>query len=93
MSKELLWYVIPCGGVINVEIRQKKHVIIAKHKLSHYRVYNLSNVSGGERYVMKIWDESQYEIPEFSRVEVRILFSYFRRLKGEGVKLSLAPLI
>ncbi|VVC33726.1 Fibronectin type III,Immunoglobulin-like fold,Protein of unknown function DUF2369 [Cinara cedri] len=65
----LYWYVMPCGGVVNVEIRCRKTLLLTK-RIFGYDKLVLNNTNRGERYVLKVETVSVDETQRVRSIEV-----------------------
>lgn len=65
----LYWYVMPCGGVVNVEIRCRKTLLLNK-RIFGYDKLVLNNTKRGERYVLKVETVSSDETQRVRTIEV-----------------------
>ncbi|XP_050425040.1 protein NDNF [Adelges cooleyi] len=65
----LYWYVMSCNGVVDVEIRHKK-VLLLKKRVFGYEKLILNNIKRGERYVLKVETVSVDETQRVRTIEV-----------------------
>ncbi|KAF0767360.1 protein NDNF [Aphis craccivora] len=65
----LYWYVMPCDGVVYVEIRCRKTLLISK-RVFGYEKFILNNTKSGERYVLKVESVSVDETQRIRSIEV-----------------------
>jgi len=66
---------MPCGGVVNVEIRCRKTLLLKKRVFGYEKLI-LNNTKYGERYVLKVETASVDETQRVRSVEVRVKFEY-----------------
>lgn len=62
---------MPCDGVVNVEIRCRKMLLVKKRVFGYEKII-LNNTKHGERYVLKIETVSVDETQRVGSVEVSI---------------------
>lgn len=67
----LYWYVMPCDGVVNVEIRCRKTLLISKRVIG-YEKFIINNTKRGERYVLKVESVSVDETQRIRSIEVGV---------------------
>jgi len=67
----LYWYVMPCDGVVYVEIRCRKTLLINK-RVFGYEKFILNNTKSGERYVLKVESVSVDETQRIRSIEVGV---------------------
>lgn len=60
---------MPCGGVVNIEIRRKK-ILIVKKRVFGYEQIILNNTKYGERYVLVVETVSNDETQRVGSIEV-----------------------
>lgn len=60
---------MPCGGVVNVEIRCRKTLLVKKRVFGYEKII-LNNTIFGERYVMKVETVSIDETQRVRSIEV-----------------------
>ncbi|XP_022176309.1 protein NDNF-like [Myzus persicae] len=65
----LYWYVMPCDGVVYVEIRCRKKLLISK-RVFGYEKFIINNTMSGERYVLKVESVSVDETQRIRSIEV-----------------------
>ncbi|CAI6361714.1 unnamed protein product [Macrosiphum euphorbiae] len=65
----LYWYVMPCDGVVYVEIRCRKTLLISK-RVFGYEKFIINNTKSGERYVLKVESVSVDETQRIRSIEV-----------------------
>ncbi|XP_015379076.1 PREDICTED: uncharacterized protein LOC107173166, partial [Diuraphis noxia] len=68
-SNTLYWYVMPCDGVVFVEIRCRKRLLISK-RVFGYEKFIINNTKSGERYVLKVESVSVDETQRIRSIEV-----------------------
>lgn len=69
----LEWFILPCGGIVHVEIRIRRKVIIARHQVSSFRHLTIRDPLARQRYVVHITALDRDELNKISAVEVRTL--------------------
>lgn len=67
----LYWYVMPCDGVVFVEIRCRKTLLISK-RVFGYEKFVINNIKIGERYVLKVESVSVDETQRIRSIEVGV---------------------
>lgn len=65
----LYWYVMPCGGVVHVEIFCRKTLLLEKRVIGYEKLV-LNNIKKGERYVLKVETVSADETQRVGSIEV-----------------------
>ncbi|XP_050548742.1 protein NDNF-like [Daktulosphaira vitifoliae] len=68
-TNTLYWYVMSCNGVVDVEIRHKKIVLLKKRVFGYEKII-LNGTQQGERYVLKVKTVSVDETQLVKTVEV-----------------------
>ncbi|XP_025412476.1 protein NDNF-like isoform X2 [Sipha flava] len=66
---KLFWYVMTCDGVVNVEIRCRKTLLVKKRVFGYEKIV-LDNTKYGERYVLKVETVSLDETQRVKSIEV-----------------------
>lgn len=62
---------MPCNGVVNVEIRCRKSILVKKRVFGYEKLV-LNNTKRGERYVLKVETASVDETQLVKTVEVSV---------------------
>lgn len=62
---------MPCGGVVNIEIRNKKSLLVKKRVFGYEKIV-LNNTKFGERYVLKVETVTIDETQHVSSIEVSV---------------------
>lgn len=91
--KTLYWYVMPCGGVVNVEIRCKKKMLVRKRVFGYEKIV-VDDVGFGERYLLKVETVSADETQRVGSVEVgkkkKRKYYFFQFMRAQSVSAFLA---
>ncbi|KAI5748607.1 hypothetical protein M8J76_000566 [Diaphorina citri] len=66
----LEWYILSCGGIVTVEVRIRKQVIITKHQVASFRHLTIRDPIPGQRYVVHITALDRDELNKIKAVEV-----------------------
>lgn len=65
----LEWHITPCGGAVDVEIRQNCSVV-ARHHVEGYKRLQVASPKPGQRFVLKLFVSNYEELRRISGVEV-----------------------
>uniref|UniRef100_A0A8D8YVR3 Protein NDNF n=1 Tax=Cacopsylla melanoneura TaxID=428564 RepID=A0A8D8YVR3_9HEMI len=64
------WYILSCGGIVTVEVKVRKQVIIAPQQVSSFRHLTIHDPIPGQRYVVHITALDRDELNKINAIEV-----------------------
>ncbi|PSN56010.1 hypothetical protein C0J52_13710 [Blattella germanica] len=71
---ELHFYVMPCGGAVDVELLLKGEVVLPRKQIYGYERFRVANPGRGQRYTLRISAANPEELRRISAVEIENIF-------------------